>query len=72
MGTVGDCWDRYWVRMAEMKQSCRIIRQALGETAGRTRAKSKGAPGGETTSGRGVLWGRESTRRAGILHCFDG
>ena len=28
-GTVGDCWDRYWVRMAEMMESCRIIEQAL-------------------------------------------
>jgi NADH-quinone oxidoreductase subunit D len=29
MGAVGDCWDRYWVRMVEMKESCRIIRQAV-------------------------------------------
>jgi NADH-quinone oxidoreductase subunit D len=28
-GTVGDCWDRYWVRMVEMFESCRIIEQAL-------------------------------------------
>lgn len=28
-GTVGDCWDRYWVRMVEMIESCRIIEQAL-------------------------------------------
>ncbi|MFO7652675.1 MAG: NADH-quinone oxidoreductase subunit D [Candidatus Krumholzibacteriia bacterium] len=28
-GTVGDCWDRYMVRMREMHESCRIIRQAV-------------------------------------------
>lgn len=29
VGTVGDCWDRYMVRMREMQQSCKIIRQAI-------------------------------------------
>lgn len=28
-GTVGDCWDRYWVRMLEILESCRIVEQAL-------------------------------------------
>ena len=28
-GTVGDCWDRYWVRMVEMMESCKIIEQAI-------------------------------------------
>ena len=29
MGTLGDSFDRYIVRMDEMKESCRIIRQAI-------------------------------------------
>jgi NADH-quinone oxidoreductase subunit D len=28
-GTVGDSWDRYWVRVQEMRQSARLIRQAI-------------------------------------------
>ncbi len=29
MGTLGDCWDRYIVRMMEIEQSVRILRQAI-------------------------------------------
>lgn len=28
---VGDCWSRYFVRVCEMQQSCRIIRQAVAQ-----------------------------------------
>ena len=33
-GTVGDCWDRYYVRILEMQQSVRIIRQAMERLRG--------------------------------------
>ena len=29
VGVVGDCWDRFSVRVKEMAQSCRLVRQAL-------------------------------------------
>jgi len=39
-GTVGDSWDRYFVRILEMVQSVRIIRQALDQLPdGEIRAK---------------------------------
>ncbi len=39
-GTLGDCWDRYWVKMQEMKQCVRILRQVIEQMpAGQFRAK---------------------------------
>jgi NADH-quinone oxidoreductase subunit D len=50
-GIVGDCWDRYWVKMAEMKQCCRILRQCAQQMPeGSFRAKlprSMKVPAGE-------------------------
>jgi NADH-quinone oxidoreductase subunit D len=31
MGTVGDCWDRYYVRVLEMEESVKIIEQAIAQ-----------------------------------------
>ena len=29
VGTIGDCWDRYWVRLEEIRQSLSIIEQLI-------------------------------------------
>ncbi|MBT4762184.1 MAG: NADH-quinone oxidoreductase subunit D [Bdellovibrionaceae bacterium] len=31
VGEVGDCWDRYWVRLEEIKQSMHIIEQLIDD-----------------------------------------
>jgi len=31
MGALGDCWDRYWVKMLEMKECVKILRQAIAQ-----------------------------------------
>ena len=50
MGAVGDCWDRYSVRVLEMLESSKIIRQALdklpeGEIMAKVARKPKPEPG---------------------------
>jgi len=34
MGTVGDCWDRTWVRVREIEESLRIIEQCIVKLTG--------------------------------------
>lgn len=31
MGTIGDCWDRYFMRVIEMEESIKIVEQALAQ-----------------------------------------
>ena len=56
MGAVGDCWDRFWCRTEEMRQSCRILRQCIaqipktGETMAKLPRKLKPAEGMEAYS----------------------
>jgi len=54
LGTKGDVWDRYMVRVQEMRESCKIIDQALeGLPEGEIKAKVPGVfkpPAGEVIS----------------------
>ena len=40
VGTVGDCWDRTWVRMCECRESIKIIEQCLDRLTGDLRRTS--------------------------------
>jgi NADH-quinone oxidoreductase subunit D len=53
LGTGGSCWDRYWCRVREMRESLKIVRQAMkkltdGPILGRGFAKIPKLPAGET------------------------
>ena len=52
VGANGDCWDRWWVRLLEIRQSARIIQQAIdGIPSGPLQAKvpqGHQGPAGET------------------------
>ena len=63
----GDTYDRYIVRMQEMRQSVRIIRQAVADIPDRA-DHGQGAEGDQAAGGRGLRFDRSAEGRAGILH----
>ncbi|RMH72734.1 MAG: NADH-quinone oxidoreductase subunit D [Gemmatimonadetes bacterium] len=71
LGTIGDCFERFWVRVLEMIESCRIVRQALeqlpeGDIQAKVGAVIKPPPGD-------VYVRSESTRgEMGIYLISDG
>lgn len=70
VGTVGDCYDRYLVRMEEMRQSVRIIRQALDKLPGGPDNSSKEPV--SIQDGKITLPPKESvmTRMEELIHQF--
>ena len=61
-GQVGDCWDRYWVRILEMRESVRICRQAIAQLpAGEVMAKNVRHLAFKSKPGEGYL-GTENPR----------
>ncbi len=72
VGTVGDCWDRYYVRMEEMRQSLRIIEQLVDSIPeGPTMVTKYGA---RIKVPEGVHYGQVETARGvlGVLLVSDG
>jgi len=69
VGTRGDCWDRYYVRMEEMRQSVRIVRQALDQMEERnllTRSEIMGKVRGTIRPPKGEVYHRTETPRGDL------
>src|SRR5438045_6023670 len=64
-GTLGDCWDRYWVKMQEMKQCIRILRPCIAHIPEATYRpklpKAMKAPRGEVYAGYEPPGGHEGS-----------
>lgn len=67
VGTVGDCWDRYWVRFEEMRQSVAMIEQLLDGVPEGPHMALK--PASKIKLPAGVHYGQLETAR-GILGVF--
>ena len=67
VGTIGDCWDRYWVRFEEMRQSIAMIEQLLDGIPEGPHMTIK--PVSKIKLPEGVHYGQVETAR-GILGVF--
>ena len=69
-GTVGDCYDRYLVRMEEMRQSARILRQCLDQLPGG--ADNEGKEPINIPDGKTILPPKQKvmTRMEELIHQF--
>ena len=70
LGSVGDCYDRYLVRMEEMRQSVRIVRQCLDRIPGGP--DNEGKEPVNIPDGKIVLPSKEKvlTRMEELIHHF--
>ena len=67
VGSVGDCWDRYWVRLEEMRQSLNIVEQLIDNIPeGKTMLMK---PAKKIVLPEGTHYSRLETAR-GILGCL--
>jgi NADH-quinone oxidoreductase subunit D len=69
---VGDCWSRYFVRMLEMKQSVRIIRQAMDQLPDGDHWISRGKRTGKIPEGEVYLEVENPRGQLGFLVVGDG
>ena len=72
VGTTGDCWDRYWVRIEEMRQSMRIIEQLIDSIPEGKFMTVK--PAAKITLPEGLFYSQVETARGilGVMISSDG
>ena len=68
-GPLGSCFDRNWVRVVEMRESSKIVHQALDRARddGEGRRPREGAEARQAAEGRGLLQQRGPARPARLL-----
>jgi NADH-quinone oxidoreductase subunit D len=67
MGTVGDSWDRFFVRVEEWRWSVRIIREALNQILATPKGEILNAP--KKLKPKGEASARVEAAR-GDMHCY--